>query len=222
MLLALSLGSETKNNMRVVDISLHEPQDRALAEALVSLTEGGVVAFPTETAYGLAAIPTNASGVEKIYAIKGRDRSKPLPLIAATTEDVEKLIEISDQLDALIHKYWPGPLTIVAPIKKRLAGQYESVLGPNNTVAIRVSSLEIARLLAAAAGGIITSTSANLSNQPTIYSGDEVRHAYFQQKIQPNIILNAGALPQRPTSTIVQEQNGKIVVIREGAIKIKP
>lgn len=206
--------------MRIIDINIHAPEERALAEALVALTEGGVVAFPTETAYGLAASATDARSIERIYAIKGREKEKALPLIAASIADVERIADIPNELRPLIQRHWPGPLTIVVPLKKKMVGEFGMVAGRGNTIAIRVSSLELARLLAQAAGGIITATSANISGTPSLYNGDQVRSAFAARATQPTLLLNGGTLPQRPASTIIAVENGEIKVLREGAIKI--
>ena len=90
----------------------------------------------------------------------------------------------------------------------------------SETVAVRVPKSLWARSIAAEFGSPITSTSANLSGQPSVYSGAELKRVFTGQPVQPDIILDAGRLPQRPASTIVQVVRGKIKVLRQGAIKI--
>ena len=121
------------------------------------LKRGGVVVFPTETAYGLAADATNSVGTKQICDMKGRIQEKALPIIAANREMVETVASIPSELAKLADKHWPGALTLILPV-------LEESLAPgiikNDEVAVRVSSNKIAMELSRALGAPIVSTSA--------------------------------------------------------------
>jgi len=187
-----------------------------LAEAAAILRAGGVVAFPTETSYGLAADPRNAAAVRKIFAIKGRPETKPLPLIAADVAAVRRVFAIGSAMKPLAAR-WPAPLTLVLP---RRPGQRLPALLGRRDGAVRVPAHAWAQALAAACGGLITSTSANLSGQPNLYSGLAIRRAFAARAVQPDLLLDAGRLPPNTPSTIAAVVKGKTVVLRQGELNI--
>ena len=189
-----------------------------IRKAVEMLRNGGVVVFPTETAYGIAADATNSRAVEKVMAIKGRVAGKAPPLIVADLKMAEKHALLSPIFDQLISKLWPGPLTIVSPIRK------ESTLSPlvvqDNTIAVRVSSHPIAHALSQALGVPIVATSANLAGEPACYDIESIKKQFNFQLLQPDLYLDDGVLPMRQPSTIIAEKNGRIVVLRQGEIEI--
>ncbi len=206
--------------MKTIRIDQHRVSSRALNTAVEALRRGGVVVFPTDTAYGLAAVPTDPRAVKKIYAIKGREIGKALPLIAASFSTANSLVFLLGKAKKLANKYWPGPLTIVAPLRRK-KGKWHKLTGLDRTVAVRVPRSLWARRLARSAGGIVTATSANLSGKPTPYAAAAVRRALAGRRHVPDVILDAGRLPRRPVSTIVEVVRGKIQVLRQGAVKIR-
>lgn len=189
----------------------------SLAEAAAVLRAGGVVAFPTETAYGLAADPRCASAVRRIFAIKGRPETKPLPLIAADAAAVRRVFIVPPALRSLAAR-WPAPLTLVLP---RRPGQRLPALLGRRDGAARVPTSALARALAAACGGLVTATSANLSGQPSLYSGAAVRRTFAGRAAQPDLVLDAGRLPPRLPSTIVAIRRNKLAVLRQGEYQLK-
>jgi L-threonylcarbamoyladenylate synthase len=201
--------------MRTIKINRYRVTKRALAAATAVLRAGGVVAFPTETAYGLAADPANPVALQKIYAIKGRTASKQLPFIAADLGQVKLFLSLPKLLQPLAEKYWPGPLSIVLITRKGRA------LRGWPTVAVRVPGLAWARALPQAFGRPVTSTSANLSGESAAYSGAAVKRQFADARHQPDLLLDAGSLPKRPPSTIVKLGRGGLIVLRAGAVKVE-
>ncbi|HBP00207.1 MAG: Translation factor SUA5 [Candidatus Uhrbacteria bacterium GW2011_GWF2_41_16] len=185
--------------------------------ALRILSLGGVVAFPTETAYALGADATNDSAVERIFLIKGREEEKTVPLIASSLEMVERYAILSQTLQQLANQYWPGPLTLILPVRDNhhLAPQ---VVRMNGTIAIRVSSHPLVHDWSQKLGVPIVSTSANRSGEPTCYSINEVKQSFLNKVYQPDFFWDGGILPIRKPSTIIMEKEGKIVVLRQGEI----
>lgn len=184
-----------------------------MKQAIRILKQGGVIAFPTETSYGLACDPRQAKALSKIFRLKGRERGKPLPLIASSIAQVKKIARLDGQALRLAKRHWPGPLTLVLPAKVRLP----AVVAPNRQLAIRVSSNAIARRLARGLGYPMTATSANRSGKPPAQSAAEVRRALGEGLL----VVDGGRLPKRRPSTIVQvEKDGSWRVLRQGAIRL--
>lgn len=191
---------------------------RALAAAAAVLDAGGVVAFPTETSYGLAANPRNAAAVRRIYAIKGRPAAKPLPLVAASARAVAKAFVIGGAAAKLARRHWPGPLTLVLAAKR---GSALPALAGGKTGAVRVPASAWARAVAAACGGLVTSTSANRSGDAPCYRPADIRAAFAGRSAAPDLLLDAGTLPARKPSTVVRVRNGKSDILRPGAVKLR-
>src|SRR3982751_1239662 len=133
------------------------------------LAAGGIVAFPTDTVYGLAADPRQPDAVDRLYEVKGRDRGVAIPLIAAYLEQAHAAAVFGPAEQHLAEAFWPGPLSIIAPATASVA---PALRGPGGTVAIRVPDHAVARALALALGFPITATSANLSGEPPATAGD--------------------------------------------------
>jgi len=188
-------------------------------EAISTLRQGGVIIYPTETAYGLGADAKNLHAVEKIFVLKGRATKKTFPLIVADLKMAQQYAEIPTLLLQIAHRYWPGPLTIVAPVKKK-TGLAESVIQKDGTVALRVSSCGIARTLSYAIQAPLIATSANYSGDAPSYSVRAVKNSLKRSPLQPEMFLDVGALTKRCPSTIISEKEGKIVLLRRGTISI--
>ena len=123
-----------------------------------------MIIYPTETFYGLGGNPKLPQAVERIYRVKGREFSKPLPLIASNLAAVyEAVSEWPILAEKLARAFWPGPLTLILPAAAHLLPQLH---GASGKIGIRVSSHPVAQALAAAAGGLLTATSANQTHQP--------------------------------------------------------
>ena len=157
--------------MRRLVIDPLAPSDASVAEAASVVAAGGLVAFPTDTLYGLAADPRNGRAVEAVFLAKGRPLERALPLIVADIDAVATVARLTPLGRQLARDFWPGPLSIVLDADPSLAS---AVHGGTLKVAVRVPDLAVARLLARGAGGAIVSTSANRSGQPATADPDEV------------------------------------------------
>ncbi|PJE76291.1 threonylcarbamoyl-AMP synthase [Candidatus Uhrbacteria bacterium CG10_big_fil_rev_8_21_14_0_10_48_11] len=190
---------------------------RSVQSAAQHLRAGDLVAYPTETSYGLGADPTTKKAVEKVFSIKGRAKAKPLSLIAASFADAERYVRFSPKALTIAKKYWPGPLTLILPAKsKRTAGRLGSRDG---SLAIRVSSGKQATTIAALAGGVITATSANISSGKDSYTERAVVEA-FAPLDETIFFLESGTLPRVLPSTIVRVLDTTCTVLRQGSVRI--
>ena len=190
-----------------------KPDAEKLAEAVRVLREGGVVAFPTETFYGLGADARNETAVAKIFRIKGRNFRNPISVIVANDREVIPLVEeIPASAQILMKTFWPGPLTIVFKASPSVLPRLTADTGK---IGIRVSGLPLARLLAGELGGPLTATSANLSGGPDCSSADEVIHALGNL---PDAVIDDGETPGGAGSTILDVTVSPPRILREGAI----
>jgi L-threonylcarbamoyladenylate synthase len=193
--------------------------DAALQKALVVaasvLDRGGVVAFPTETVFGLAGDPASVDAVDKIFTVKGRASGEALPLIAADVDAARSVAAVwSDVTARLAAAFWPGPLTLVVPVDDSQVAP--RVTAGKATVGVRVSSHPVARALAAVApAGLITSTSANLSGTPALATADAVIAALGDRV---DFVVDGGPSPGGPASTIVDVSEASPRLVREGPI----
>jgi len=184
-------------------------------EAAWIIGMGGVVAFPTETYYGLAANPFSNRAVEKIFVLKNRLHHKPVLTIVASEEQIGLLAtHIPECYRQLMEHFWPGPLTLIFDAQKGLP---QLLTGETGTVGIRMTSHPVARQLLTTVGQPLTATSANLSEMSAALTAQEVRN---QLGNKVDYVLDGGATAGGPASTIVRIEDGKLVAVRKGAVDI--
>ena len=196
-----------------IRIDPDRPDAAEIEVAARALGGGGIVAFPTETFYGLAVDPRSASAVEALFSVKGRPAGQSIPLIAA---DLEQVLACTGPLERLAMRLavalWPGPLTMVTSV---WSGLSPSLLGGGSTVAVRVPGLAAARALAKAFGHPVTSTSANPSGRPATTEGDAVAAALGNRL---DVLLDGGSTRGGLPSTIVDVTGGQPRLVRAGAV----
>lgn len=191
----------------------------AIRDACRVLRAGGVIAYPTETVYGLGCDPRDEKAVARIFRMKGREKRKPLLLVASSFAQVRRVAIVRGPALRLAKRHWPGPLTLVLPVRRgaRLA---RAVVRDGN-VAIRVSSSPVVRAIAHRFGFPIVSTSANRSGELECRSGRAVRRLFERMRQGPDVIVDGGTLPRRKPSTVARvAQDGTVEVLRRGAVRI--
>jgi len=186
---------------------------QGVSEAARLIKAGGLVAFPTETFYGLAVDPANGQALARLFAVKQRPPEKAILLLVADRSHLLELVQVVPPVyEELMRRFWPGPLTLLFPARKNLQ---PLLTAGTLTVGIRMSSHPLAARLAEAAGGAITATSANLSGHPPAVSADA---AAIQLDGDIDAVLDGGETPGHGSSTIVGMREGKLVVVREGVL----
>jgi L-threonylcarbamoyladenylate synthase len=185
---------------------------RDLERAIEALRRGGVVAYPTDTLYGLAVDPRREDAVEELFRVKGRPAGMAIPLIAMDLEQAMTAGHFGAPERRLADAFWPGPLSIVVPAAPGICRQ---VQGEGATVAIRVPAHALSRALAAGLGFPITATSANLSGQPPTALPADVAVALGDRIA---LLLDDGPAPGGAPSTIVRLEGDVPRLVREGAI----
>jgi L-threonylcarbamoyladenylate synthase len=186
---------------------------REIQSALEILNNGGIVAFPTDTVYGLGALAFNNSDIESIYKAKNRPLEKAIPILIADINDLEMVASaVPDMVRTLASRFWPGPLTCVVPKKQTLP----LAVSATSTVAVRIPDHPDARALLRAAGPMAV-TSANISGYANPSTAQEV---YDQLNGRIPLILDGGKTKGGIPSTLVDCTGEKPVILREGSITL--
>jgi L-threonylcarbamoyladenylate synthase len=199
--------------MVTFQLDLEKPDTDLLSKAAAVVRENGIVAYPTDTLYGLAVNPCSRAAVAQLYRIKGRAVDRAIPLIGSALEQIEACAgPLSPEGRRLAGRFWPGPLTIVVPA---WTGLDKGIHAGRGTVGIRVPAHWLARALAAACGWPITSTSANRSGAPASSLPADVRRALGADL---DVLIDGGPTPGGPPSTVVDLSGGSPRLIRAGAV----
>jgi L-threonylcarbamoyladenylate synthase len=189
------------------------PAEEQLFAAVKAIRDGRIVAFPTDTVYGLAADPRSDAAVAEIFRAKERPPDQPLPLIISDLDQIATAGTLTRLAATLAAEFWPGPLSLVIPASTELS---RSVHLGSGLVAVRVPNHETARAFARAVGHAITATSANISGRPAASTGDEAA-ARLGDRVE--VLVDDGAAPGGPASTIVDATGSEPKLVRVGAIE---
>ncbi|HMK61667.1 MAG TPA: L-threonylcarbamoyladenylate synthase [Dissulfurispiraceae bacterium] len=185
----------------------------AIKLAATKLLDGGIIAYPTETFYGLGVKYDNSAALERLYAIKQRPLAKTLPIIIGWPEQLDILVgDVTEIARVLIRRFWPGPLTLVFSAKAGLS----KYITCDNKIAIRVPGASFALDLARSVQFPITATSANISGKPAAANVQMIQE-YFNGSL--DLIVDSGQAAIDLPSTIVDVSGETALVLREGAIK---
>ena len=201
---------------KIIKINPQAIDFEAIAQAGEILKKGGLVAFPTETVYGLGGDATNPDASHKIYSAKGRPSDNPLIVHITNMEALEKMVaEVPPSAYALAERFWPGPLTMI--FRKNEKIPYETT-GGMDTVAVRMPSDPIARALIDASTGYVAAPSANTSGRP---SPTEAEHVAQDLCGKIDMIIDGGSVPIGLESTIVDLTEDVPMILRPGYITLE-
>jgi L-threonylcarbamoyladenylate synthase len=188
-----------------------KPETRTRAAAAISA--GGLVAFRTDTFYGLGADPHNRDALQKLLALKGREDGKPILVVISDASEVERFSARGSKLfNAVSARYWPGALTLVVGARPELP---EELTAGTGTVGLRLPADEEVCELVRACGGALTATSANRAGEPPAGTAAEVARAFPGGL---SLIVDGGAARSRKPSTVLDVSGGEARLIREGVV----
>ncbi|MBF0557216.1 MAG: threonylcarbamoyl-AMP synthase [Nitrospirae bacterium] len=208
MVLYILMGSDAFIKLATDNI------ESAVSEAVRVLNQGGIIAYPTETFYGLGAKYDIRDALQRLYHIKQRQTDMALPLIIGDMAQLHLLAEtIGEQAYALIGKFWPGPLTLLFEARPGLP----DLIVAANKVAVRMPGESFALRLARAAGFPVTATSANISGLPPARNVAAIMN-YFDDAV--DLVIDGGELDSTAPSTIVDATTPELTVLRQGAVYI--
>lgn len=184
----------------------------AIAEAAACLRGGYPVVFPTDTVYGIGVMPFEAAAIERLYIAKGRPADKGIPILLADRADIDKVAQAIPPLaENLIARFWPGPLTLIV----RRAPGLPEVISPNENIAVRMPDHPVARDLIRAAGGVVATSSANLSGTEPARYGAAALSSFFGVVAA---VVDDGPSPGGQPSTIVDCTRPQPIIIRPGPL----
>lgn len=198
-------------------VKLEEISEQAVVEAAVAvLRHGGIVIYPTETVYGVGVDATNQEAVDKLLRYKARREGKPLSVAVTDVQMAENFVELNDQARTLYQQFMPGPITIISADKGKLA---RGVASEFATLGIRIPDYPLIRQLVTTLGSPITATSANTSGKRRPYTIEHVfQHLSNKQMDLLDFVIDAGELPKRPPSTVIDTTLSTPVVMRAGKL----
>jgi len=192
---------------------LRADQPNAVEHAGDVLKHGGLVAFPTDTVYGLAALPFKGEYVEGLFSAKGRNNSRAIAILIGDYADLKRVVDHFDETSTrLAQRFWPGPLTLVVP---KLAGLPE-VLSQDGTIGVRMPDHPVALALLRQVGPLAV-TSANISGQDNANTAEEV---YRQLNGRVHLIIDGGRSSGGVPSTVVSWVSSSMTILREGPISL--
>jgi L-threonylcarbamoyladenylate synthase len=183
----------------------------AVAAVREALAARGIIALPTETFYGLAVDPANAAAVARVFTLKGREAAKALPVVAASLDQIDRLVVLDGRRRAALTAAWPAPLTVVLPLRRPLAAAAGSL-------AIRIPDHALLRSLLARVGPL-TATSANRSGAPPCGTAAAVAEALGGEV---DVLLDGGATLGGSPSTLLDWTADQPVLLRPGAWSLPP
>ena len=183
----------------------------AIQQAVSLVKSGGMIAFPTDTVYGIGVSAFQADAIERIYQVKERSALKAIPILLGDAETAQQITPpFTPLVRILSEKFWPGPLTLIVPLLSSLPGN----LSPLPTIGLRVPDHGFTRSLLRETGPL-AATSANLSGKPSALSADEVR---AQLGSRVDLILDGGRSPGEKASTVLDCSKDKPQLLREGPL----
>lgn len=183
----------------------------AQRQAVEVLEAGGLVAFPTDTVYGVAALPWDEDAVLRLYEVKRRPTDMPIPLLLSDADQLRRVAALSQACSLLVVQFWPGGLTLVLPKTEMVS----DAISARPTVGVRVPDLALTRDIIRQSGGVLAVTSANISGRPSPVTAQDVGE---QLGNRIELILDGGPCEVGVPSTIIDCSVSPPVLLRRGAI----
>lgn len=186
----------------------------ALQHAVDTLQNGGLVAFPTDTVYGLGALPASAEFIERLYTVKGRESTRAIATLISSPEELSDVSSSPNKIaQILAEQFWPGPITLIIPRHPNLP----QVLSPTPTIGVRIPDHDFALQLLALTGPLGV-TSANISGQENTTTAQEV---LGQLEGRIHLVIDGGKSPGKVPSTVVDCTGDEPVILRTGPVSLE-
>ena len=185
--------------------------DEGIRKSVEIIENGGVIIFPTDTVYGIGCNPYDVNAVKKIYEIKSREKIKSLPVLASSIEIVKQITIIDEFTEKIIKKYWTGPLTLILKLKDK---NLKKSLNLEDKIAVRIPN-SVCTLKLLNKCNLLVGTSANVSGDSSFTDPQEC----MKNVKNYDVFVDGGTITSKGESTIIEIENEKIHVIREGALK---
>jgi len=199
--------------MRVLPVDLNRDYEAVISEACQILRAGGTVIYPTDTVYGLGANACDSVAVEKVFQIKQRPRSKPLPILVRNLEWAKELAYIDKKQEKILRAIWPGPVTVILPKREHVS---PLVVANGVTIGLRVADFPLVDRLLGKFGYPLTATSTNLVGQAQARDSNKILATFAELSKKPNLFIDAGILPVTEPSTVLDLTGEEPKILRVG------
>ena len=204
--------------MEIIDLSKTSDLE-ASKRATEVLRRGGLIVYPTETCYGLGVMITNKMAVEKLWKFKGERGDKPVLVAINTMLMAKKYAEINNIFKAVARKYWPGPVSMVTKSRKNIP---EKIRGGKPFIGLRMPDQSLILKIVKSLKVPVTSTSANISGGKNPYSLEQFQNETPKDRIElVDLFIDAGHIPERLPSTLIDTTEGTVKVLRQGEVVVK-
>jgi len=205
--------SEAKRNPPFRKVDAENPDEKEIQEAALLIRQGGVVAYPTESFYGLGVDPGREKAVDRLFRVKGRQKERAILLLITSSGALDHLVrDVPPAARDLMDAFWPGGLTLVFKASDEIP---PAITAGTGKIGLRISSHPVAASLVRAVGGVLTGTSANLSGKPPCRSAQEV---FRQLGDQVDMILDGGITGGKRASTVLDVSREPLRILREGMV----
>ena len=179
-------------------------------EKIVTVYEnGGIIAFPTDTVYGIGCDPFNSESISKIFELKNREGGKKFPILGASKNELEKIVKFNSNAERIAERFWPGQVTLLLPIRKEIVNMIKN----NGKLAVRVPGNECVLSILKHCK-LIVGTSANISGEKSIVDSNELKI----KLPKVDVLVDGGKIVSSGESTIIDFVNGELKMIREGSV----
>ena len=199
--------------MKIISV---ENLEEAVKEAVLTLKQGGVIVYPTDTMYGLGTNAMLVNSVDRIFRIKQRPKTKPLPVMIRNMKWAEAVAFVYEREKKILNAIWPGAISVVLPKRREIP---DIVTADKNNVALRIPKHDFVDKILGRFGYPITGTSANISGQEPSNKIGDIIEMFKKQSFQPDLIIDAGDLPKSEPSTILDLSSLKPKILRIGLTK---
>ncbi len=183
--------------------------EQGISQIVEAYQNGQIIAFPTDTVYGLGCNPLNKDSVSRIYDLKKRSGEKKFPILGFSKKDLEKIVEFNPKAEKISERFWPGQVTLLLPIRKELSKQIEN----NGKLAVRVPNNECVLSILKQCK-LIVGTSANISGEKSILDPNECK----MRLSEIDILVDGGRIKSFGESTIIDFVDNEIKIIRKGSV----
>lgn len=200
--------------LKVNPENLRESEE-AIKKAAEIIKNGGVVVYPTDTVYGLGVDATNEEAVERLFIVKQRPETKPLPIVVSNIAEAKALAIIDKWQEKIVSKIWPGKVTVLFQQKYRLP---IIVTAGKKTIALRIPDYKLIHYLLERLSRPLVATSANISGHSPTREIQEVLNQFKNEKYQPDLVLDAGELADNEPSTILDLSTSEPKITRVGPV----
>jgi L-threonylcarbamoyladenylate synthase len=204
--------------MKIIKINLQNPETEIIQQAVDIVRRGGAIVYPTDTVYGLGVNALRVDAIERLFKIKKRPATKPVPILVQDIEMAKIIAFIDKKIERILEAIWPGAVTVILE-KRRMVP--EILTAHKRTIGLRIPDAKITQALMEQLEFPVTTTSANFSGEPSLFCAEDVIKVFGKAYPRPDLILDAGCLPPSSPSTVLDLTGSRPKILRVGPVNKK-